>query len=115
MDNIPNWGEAIFVSPSIFYCAHPAYAKEIVSSNKSLKIFVEVRVKPKSYYEHGSTVRNYQYKEGEPKALEYRIEPENEKDVQVVSLTFIKSSFLETINRFEEANFLNFKFNKEDN
>ena len=115
LDNIPNWGEAIFVSPSIFYCAHPAYAKEIVSSNESWKIFVEVRVKPKSYIEHGSTVRNYQYKEGEPKALEYRIEPENEKDVQVVSLTFIKSNFLETINRFEESIFLNFKFNKGDN
>ena len=114
LDNVPNWGDAIFVSPSIFYCAHPAYAKEIISSNESYKILVEVRVKPKSYIEHGSTVKNYQYKEGEPKALEYRIEPKNEKDVQVVSLTFVKNNFLDKIKTFKEANFLNFKFNKEN-
>ena len=114
LDNVPNWGDAIFVSPSIFYCAHPAYAKEIISSNESYKILVEVRVKPKSYIEHGSTVKNYQYKEGEPKALEYRIEPKNEKDVQVVSLTFVKNNFLDKIKTFKEVNFLNFKFNKEN-
>ena len=73
-----------------------------------------MRVKPKSYIEHGSTVKNYQYKEGEPKALEYRIEPKNEKDVQVVSLTFVKNNFLDKIKTFKEVNFLNFKFNKEN-
>ena len=114
MGSVPNWGEAIFVSPSIFYCSHPAYSKEIVSSNETWKIFVEVRVKPKSYLEHGSTVRNYSYKEGEPKYLEYRIEPKNEKDVQVVSLTFVKGELLKNIQKFDEANFLNFKFPKED-
>ena len=31
VDNVPNWGEAILVSSSIFYCAHLAYSKEIVS------------------------------------------------------------------------------------
>ena len=114
MGSVPNWGEAIFVSPSIFYCSHPAYSKEIVSSNETWKIFVEVRVKPKSYLEHGSTVRNYSYKEGEPKYLEYRIEPKNEKDVQVVSLTFVKGELFKNIQKFDEANFLNFKFPKED-
>lgn len=114
IDKIPHWAEAIFVSPSIFYCAHPAYSKDIISSNESWKIFVETKVKPKSYYEKESTVFEYEYKEGEPKMLEYRIEPKDEKDVQVVSLTFVKEEFLQNIKKFEESNILNFKLINED-
>ena len=114
IDKIPHWAEAIFVSPSIFYCAHPAYSKDIISSNEAWKIFVETKVKPKSYYEKESTVKNYEYKEGEPKMLEYRIEPKDEKDVQVVSLTFVKGEFLKNIKKFEESNILNFTLTKDD-
>lgn len=64
--------------------------------------------------EYGSTVRRYVYKEGEMKYLEYRIEPKNEKDVQVVSLTFVKGKLFDNIKKFEEANFLKFKFPKEE-
>ena len=110
INNIPNWGEAIFVSPSIFYSAHNAYAKEIFCENESWKILVEVKVKPNSFTEHGLTVRksSYIFKEGETDKLEYRIEPKNEKDVQVVSLTFVKKQALEGMSKFSESNFLKF-------
>jgi hypothetical protein len=110
INNIPNWGEAIFVSPSIFYSAHPAYAKEIFCENESWKTFVEVKVKPNSFTEHELTVRKskYKFKEGETDKLEYRIEPKNEKDVQVVSLTFVKSQALDSMSKFSESNFLKF-------
>ena len=110
INNIPNWGEAIFVSPSIFYSAHRAYAKEIFCENESWKILVEVKVKPNSFTEHGLTVckSKYKFKEGETDKLEYRIEPKNEKDVQVVSLTFVKSQALDGMSKFSESNFLKF-------
>jgi hypothetical protein len=110
INNIPNWGEAIFVSPSIFYSAHPAYAKEIFCENESWKILVEVKVKPNSFTEHELTVRKstYKFKEGETDKLEYRIEPKNEKDVQVISLTFVKKKALDGMSKFSESNFLKF-------
>ena len=42
--------------------------------------------------------------------LEYRIPPENEKDVQVYSLTFIKKEFFENAISYEEGEL--FKNNK---
>ena len=75
---------------------------------------MEVRVKNKYYMEHGSTVRKYNYKIGEQKELEYRIEPKDEKDVQVVSLTFLKGKLFEDLQKYDEIDFLNFKFPKEE-
>ena len=95
VDNIPDWANGIFVSPSIFYCAHPAYSKQIISKNEQYKVFVELRVKPFIYYRRESTCPSYVLKKGEPKKLEYRIAPENEKEVQVFSLTFVKNEFFE--------------------
>ena len=110
VNNISHWSEAIFVSPSIFYSAHPAYSKEIFCENESWKVLIEVKVKPNSFNEYKLTVRkeNYKFKEGETEMLEYRIEPKNEKDVQVISLTFVKSKVLESMTKFNEANFLKF-------
>ena len=34
VDKIPDWANGIFVSPSIFYCAHPAYSKQIISKKR---------------------------------------------------------------------------------
>ena len=95
VDNIPDWANGIFVSPSIFYSGYPTYAKEIAINNETFRVLVEVIVKPKSYYERGSTCPKYIPKKDEPKMLEYRIDAKNEKDVQVVSLTFIKNEFFE--------------------
>ena len=109
VDNIPDWANGIFVSPSVFYSGYPTYAKEIAIKNETFRVLVEVKVKPKSYYEHGSTCPNYVPKTGEPKMLEYRIDAKNEKDVQVVSLTFIKNEFFEKSMNYSDGNLLKTK------
>ena len=112
INKIQDWANGIFVSPSIFYCSHPAYAKEIISNNEQWKIFVEVRVKPNSFIVHESTCPKYVPKNGEPKMLEYRIPAENEGDVQVVSLTFVKSEFFGKVNNYSEGQFLRINNNQ---
>ena len=82
--NVKDWATAIFVSPSIFYCANPAYAKEISVKNELYKVLIEVRVKPDSYKEYDSTIIGYEFKIGEPKKVEFRIVPENEKDLFIL-------------------------------
>ncbi len=103
IDKIKDWASGIFLSPSIFYCSCEAYAKEICCNNEQYKVLVEVKVKPNSYKEHISTCPIYKPKIGEPVMLEYRIPPNNEKDVQVYSLTFVKSEFLEAIKEYDEG------------
>ena len=100
VNNIEDWANAIFVSPSIFYSAHPAYSKDIFSENEQYKILVELRVKPFIYYRGESTCQSYVLKQGEPKKLEYRIAPENEKEVQVFSLTFVKNEFFKEAQKY---------------
>jgi len=107
-NEIHDWANGIFVSPSIFYSASPAYAKEISCDNEQWKVLVEVRVKPNSYYEGKSTYSKYAPKNGEPEILEYRIEPKNENDVQVYSLTFVKKEFFEKAKNYSEGDFLSF-------
>ena len=102
-----NWAKAIFVSPSIFYAGHPAYARTIFSSNIEYSILVETRVKPGSFTEHPPTVVKYAQKNGEPTFVEYRIEVkddsnlimriESEKSVIVTSILFAKTDFLKNI------------------
>ena len=100
---VKNWGRGIFVSPSIFYCSYDAYAKEICCNNENWKVLVEVRVKPNSFIEYGSTCPNYKRINGEPEMLEYRIEAEKEKDVQVFSLTFVKNEFFEYAKNYKDG------------
>ena len=103
VDKIPDWANGIFVSPSIFYCGYPAYAKEISSKNETYRILVEARVKPNSYYARRSTCPKYIPKNGEPQNLEYRIDAKDETEVQVVSLTFVKNEFFEKAKNFSEG------------
>ena len=105
VSSIPDWANAIFVSPSIFYAACPAYAKEISFKNEQWKVLVEVRVKPNSYFERKSTYKKYVPKKNEPEMVEYRIDNQHEEDVQVYSLTFVKSNFFKVPN-FEYGQFL---------
>jgi len=108
INNIHDWANGIFVSPSIFYSGSSAYAKEISCNNEQWKVLVEVKVKPNSYYEGKSTCSNYVPKNGEPEMLEYRIEPKNENDVQVYSLTFVRKNFFEKAKNYSEGDFLSF-------
>ncbi len=106
VEKISDWANAIFISPSIFYSAYGAYSKEIAVNNELYKILVEVRVKPNSFTEHKSTCPKYVPKNEEPEMIEYRVPPEKESDVQVISLTFIKSEFFENVTNYKEGTFL---------
>ena len=103
VDNVPDWGRGIFVSPSIFYCAYDAYAKEICCKNEQWKVLVEVRVKPNSFIQHKSTCSSYKPKIGEPVMLEYRVDGKKEKDVQVFSLAFVKNEFFDNSKNYIEG------------
>ena len=103
LDDIPDWANGIFVSPSIFYSAYEAYAKEICCNNEQWKVLVEVRVKPNSYYERESTCPKYKPKIFEPEKLEFRIPADQEKDVQVFSFTFIKNVFFKNAKFYNEG------------
>ena len=95
VNNIKDWANGIFVSPSVFYSGYKIYSKEICCKNEPWRVLVEVRVKPKSFFERESTCPKYKPKNGEPEMLEYRIDAKYEKDVQVYSLTFVKNEYLE--------------------
>lgn len=102
-----DWAKAIFVSPSIFYAGHPAYAKRIISNNEEYCVLVETRIKPGSFSKHPPTVVKYAQKNGEPTFVEYRIEVKDESNlimriesknnVVVTGILFAKSDFLKNI------------------
>ena len=81
--NIKDWARAIFVSPSIFYAGHPAYAKTIKSNGEEYSILVETRIKPNTYTEHKPTVVKYVQKNAEPTFVEYRIEVKDDSNLIV--------------------------------
>jgi hypothetical protein len=102
-----DWAKAIFVSPSIFYAGHPAYARKIMSNNEEYSVLVETRIKPGSFSKHPPTVVKYAQKNGEPTFVEYRIEVkddsnlimriESKNNVIVTGILFAKSDFLKNI------------------
>ena len=111
--NIENWAKAIFVSPSIFYAGHPAYAKTIKSNEDEYSILIETRIKPNTYTQHKPTVVKYVQKNAEPTFIEYRIEvkddsnlivrTESEKNVVVIGILFAKTDFLKNIKKYYES------------
>ena len=112
---INEWGKAVFVSPSIFYCIHPEYAERINSSGKSWYVLVEVRIRPGSYTMHPPTSTHTSLI-CEPSNLEYRIKMDIGsklidfdpffKNIYATSITFVSTDFLENINNYNEGNIL---------
>lgn len=108
--NINDWGNAIFVSPSIFYASK--YSDIILSENEEWYIIIEAKVSPNSFSIHESTIYNYQFKKGEPKNLEYRIEANkdmfgsymtcDEGFIETNSILFVKKSFLDNCKDYSE-------------
>jgi hypothetical protein len=115
---IKNWGKAIFVSPSIFYSADAAYAERILSNSGSTTdrwaVLVEARVRPNSYTKHNSTIWRDKNIENEPVQVEYRVESkenddliyrvESEKNIFIISITFVLVKFLENVSDYCEGN-----------
>ena len=109
-DNIDDWANAIFVSPSIFYASK--YSEIISYKNEEWLILIEAKVKPDSFSTHESTIYEYQYKKGEPKNVEYRIKADQvdrnyhiseRDDVLVTSLLFVKKKLLDNIKEYSEG------------
>ena len=108
-NGIDNWASAIFVSPSIFYASQ--YSELINYKNEEWAIIIEARIMPNSFSINGSTIYDYQFKEGEPKNVEYRISCGPVKiysmyerdDIIVTSLTFIKKEFLDKTKYYQDS------------
>ena len=111
-DNIDDWANAIFVSPSIFYASK--YSELVNYKNEEWSIVIEAKVKSDSYSAHGNTIYKYQFKENEPKYVEYRIKSpiieeyspciiSEESDLIVTSLIFVKKKFLDNAKDYSES------------
>ena len=113
VQDIRDWAKAIFVSPSIFYAGHPAYAKTLISNDAKYSILVETRLKPGTYRKFPPSIVKGIQKNGEPTFVEYRIEVKDESDlimrieseenVVVTSILFAKTEFLENIKDYYEG------------
>ena len=108
-DNIDDWANSIFVSPSIFYASK--YSELISYKNEEWVILIEGKIEPNSFSSHESTIYGYQFKTDEPKNVEYRIKC-SPKDILmqsysseaiVTSLIFIKKKFLDNIKDYSES------------
>ena len=75
INNINNWAQAIFVTPSIFYASN--YSETINSDMEEWYIIIEAKIKPDFYSEYEGTIYKYKYKIDEPKKIEYRIKAQN--------------------------------------
>ena len=113
INNISNWAQAIFVTPSIFYASN--YSETINSDMKEWYIIIEAKIKPDFYSEYEGTIYRYNYKKDEPKNIEYRIKACNygvvfygntkdEEGIVTISLLFVKKKFLEQCQRYIDGN-----------
>ena len=102
VDNISDWANAIFISPSVFYAS--SFSDCICSEEVIYHIIFEGKIKNSSYTSHKSTIRNYKFKKGEPKKeIEYRV-IDGEEKVIVTSLLLVKNEFLEYSQNYEDGN-----------
>ena len=103
---IQNWAAAIFISPSILYAGHAAYAERVVSQRKQWCVLVKAYCKPNTYKSYDPTVFKYTPMEGEPDSPEFRVpvpgadknvilRVESKRSVVVRSIVFVRLSFLE--------------------
>ena len=74
LQGFKDWSKAIFVSPSIYYAAHPAYAKEVITNKSETWLpVVQVKVEINSFTKHDHTLVFYKQKDSEPTHVEYRV------------------------------------------
>jgi ankyrin repeat protein len=103
---INNWAGAIFVSPSVSYASHAAYADRVSFNGAMWAVVVDTAVREGSFTKHNQTVGGYATLPGEPENAEYRVQVEDECDEQiwratgkqnvtVLAVTLIEVDFLE--------------------
>jgi len=112
VNNINNWAKAIFVTPSIFYASN---FSEIISSDKEQwYIIIEAKLKEGCFSEFESTIYKYNYKNSEPKKIEYRINAKNfgasfydddEEGIVTISLLFVKKKFIDECKNYKDGDY----------
>ena len=110
---IKNWAEAIFVSPSILYASHFVYSERVIcNKNIDWVVLVEAKVMPGTFTIHNHTLKieDLDYLKGDYKHIEYRIGKDyNFKgNLVVLSIIFVKLSFLENASGICDLHMLNF-------
>ena len=109
-NNIKDWSQAIFTSPSIFYSTHPTYSERIDSiffGNK-YAVLIETRLKPNSFQTYKSTTSRI-IVQGEPTLIEYRVksvDENNEKNIHVYSITFLLENFINNAKAYDQGDIL---------
>ena len=118
VNDINNWADAIFVTPSIFYASN--FSEIIQSDYEQWYIIIEAKVKEGYFSEYESTLCKYNYKKNEPKKIEYRInaknckrvfEAENEEGIATISLLFAKKKFIDECQNYSDGNYFQNKIN----
>ena len=110
-NNIENWANSIFVSPSIFYAAD--FSDIIISEKKAWYIIIEGKIRKDAFTSHETTLPFYEFKNGEPRNLEYRVKEEQdllyigEQIIIVDSILFVKSKFLKRVSNYEDGDIFN--------
>jgi len=115
-DDINNWANAIFVTPSIFYASKNA--EIIYSDGEEWYIIIEAALAylpPSKFISkfreisiHESKFYNYNFKEGEPKEIEVRIEAIPDEiftnTILTTSLLFVNKKYLDEVKNYSEGN-----------
>ena len=109
-NNLNDWSQAIFTSPSIFYSAHPTYSERIDSSffQNRYAVLIETRLKPNSFQTFNSTTVRINV-QGEPSLIEYRVKSVDEfynKNIYVISVTFVSEYFLQNVKAYDQGDIL---------
>ena len=112
VNNINNWAKAIFVTPSIFYASN--FSEIIYSDYEYWYIIIEAKLKEGSFSEFESTIYKYNYKNSEPKKIEYRINAKNfgalfynddEEGIVTISLLFVKKKFIDECKNYKDGDY----------
>ena len=109
-NNLNDWSQAIFTSPSIFYSTHPTYSERIDSSffKNRYAVLIEARLKPNSFQTFNSTTSRVMV-QGEPTLIEYRVKSVDQfgnKNIYVISITFVLENFLTNVKAYDQGDIL---------
>ena len=109
-NNLNDWSQAIFTSPSVFYSTHPTYSERIDSSffGNKYAVLVETRLRPNSFQTFKTTTsRKVVF--GEPTLVEYRVKSEDKfknKNIYVISITFVLENFINNVKAYDQGDIL---------
>ena len=109
-NNLNDWSQAIFTSPSVFYSTHPTYSERIDSSffGNKYAVLIETRLRPNSFQTFKTTTSR-KVVLGEPTLVEYRVKSEDKfknKNIYVISITFVLENFINNVKAYDQGDIL---------